>query len=522
MRALMAAAAALALGCFAGVAQAGPSVLPTDFADDSVVGALDQPASLALVPDPGPVPGVRVLFVEQRTARVGLVLGGSALTVGTVPGVASADNERGLLGIAVDPRWPIAPYIYVHCTDGRFGNHVAISRFTLTGDLGFSSDGHLQFDPASRYDLLRDLPDNAPNHNGGTVRFGIDGDLYVSLGDDATSCNAQDTTVLAGKILRLDVSHLPAGPGGPAPRALLMPPDNPFVANADSAARLVWAMGLRNPFRFHVDPASGALFVRDVGENTWEEVDRVPAGGLDMGWPFFEGPAAFSSCPGVASSGFTSPIAYYDHSAGVAVMSAGLYRRPVGGSAEFPSEYEGNYFFLDYYTGFLRRLTGDGASWAVAPPVPGQPSTLDWGEGFANVSDVLELPDGSLWYCRQSVNFAAGTGEIRRISYTGLASAPAAAGRGPLSFAPQTPTPSRGSVTLSWSQPRAEAVRLAVLDAGGRTVRVLEDGARLEAGSHDVRWDGRDGSGAVAAVGLYFAQLEVGGGRRHARIILVR
>jgi glucose/arabinose dehydrogenase len=506
--------------CLAATASAGPSTLPGDFADDPIVTGLDQPVGLALVPDPPSAPGFRMLFVEQRTARVALIVGDSVYTVGTVPGVASVEDERGLLGIAVDARWPGAPYIYIHCTDGRFGNHVAISRFTVTGDLGYTGDGRLQFDSASRYDLMRDLIDFAWNHNGGTVRFGPDGYLYASLGDDAFQCNAPDTTVLAGKILRLDVSRLPAGPGGPAPLALLIPPDNPFVAHPDSGARLVWALGLRNPFRFHFDPATGAMFVCDVGANGWEEVDRVPASGMNMGWPFYEGPAVYSSCAGFTSAGATPPIAYLDHSTGAAVISGGVYHRPPASPAAFPTEYEGNYFFLDYYYGIMRRLVDNGTSWTIATPVPGQPSTLNWGQNFYNVSDVLELPDGTLWYLRQSLSYAPVTGEIRRISYRGVAAAPTAAS--PLSFAPPVPTPSRGSVKLSWSQPRGATVRLSVRDAAGRTVRVIEDGARFEAGRHDRSWNGRDASGAKAPAGVYFALLEVGGMRRPSRIVLIR
>ena len=109
------------------------------------------------------------------------------------------------------------------------------------------------------------LPDLAAKHNGGTLRFGPDGMLYVGLGDDDSPCRAQDLTKLQGKILRLDVSSLPAG-GGPAPRyAMLTPPDNAFVAHADSAARLVWALGLRNPFSFTIDAPTGCLVIGDVG-----------------------------------------------------------------------------------------------------------------------------------------------------------------------------------------------------------------------------------------------------------------
>src|SRR6185436_11356626 len=116
------------------------------------------------------------------------------------------------------------------------------------GDLTNASDGSLTIDPTTRYDILTDIPDNAFNHNGGTVRFGPDGKLYISIGDDASSCQPQNLTILAGKILRLDISALPAGGGGPPAKSLITPADNPYVGNANANAKLVGYWGLRNPF----------------------------------------------------------------------------------------------------------------------------------------------------------------------------------------------------------------------------------------------------------------------------------
>ena len=450
-------------------------------------------------------------------------IAGVESTVGTVPNVDGGPNERGLLGIAVDPKWPSAPYIYVHQT--RLGSRIAISRFTLTGDLNFTTNGLITFLPSSRFDLLNDLPDNATNHNGGTVRFGPDGNLYVSLGDDAVSCAAQDTSALQGKILRLDVTRLPATGTGPAPKALLIPPGNPFAANPDSSDKLVWALGLRNPFRFHIDPGTGDLFIADVGQDTWEEYDRISGGGADLGWPFREGPDSYSSCPGFSTAGFIEPIGFFDHSEGAAIMSAGVYRVPgAGGPPAFPNGYEGNCFYTDYYTGIMRRLVGSGTTWQAPPEVEGQPSPQNWGEGFDAVSDFLEMPDGSLWYCRQSVNFGSGTGEIRRIRCTDFVGVPESSSSkgGELRLAAPRPTPSSNRVTLSWTQPRPGAARLVVFDASGRAVRVIEAGAELEAGSHSRTWDGLDASGQSAPTGLYFARLDAGGEVRNARIALVR
>lgn len=497
--------------------------VPTDFADEGVVQGLDDPVGLAFIPEAASAPETRVLFVEQRSARVGLVLRDSVVTVGVVPGVSTDGFERGLVGIAVDPRWPAAPYLYVQGTDERFGRHISISRFTVTGDLGFTYDGKLAIDPSSRYDVLRDPPDDSQMHNGGTLRFGPDGQLYVSLGDDTHACLAQDTTALSGKILRLDVSRLPEGPGGPAPRALLVPPDNPFVAHPDSSAQLVWALGLRNPFRFQIDPATGALYIGDVGENNWEELDRARTAGRDFGWPFYEGPSAFAACVGVPNSVFAVPIATYAHNEGAAIVSAGLYRQPADGISGFPAEYDGDCFYLDFQSGILRRITRENGAWVLAEPEEGQPFNSDWGLGFDHVTDMLELPDGSMWYCRRDVGGQALTGEIRRLHYAPVSTeAPRPDVEGALAFAAPAPSPSRGPVRLAWTQPRSGSVRLMVLDATGRVVRLLEEGEVLAAGQHERTWDGRLATGEPAPPGAYFARLQVNADARTAHITLMR
>lgn len=504
-----------------GTASGGASTVPADFVDQRMASPLDEPVGIAEVPDPVTTRAPRVLIVEQRTARVRLVVEGAVTTLGTIPGVSSAQYERGLLGIAVDPAWPARPFLYVHYTDGRSGNHVAISRFTVTGDLGYTGAGALQFDPASRYDLLNDLSDDAGNHNGGTVRFGPDGALYVSLGDDATLCPAQAITFLGGKILRLDVSRLPATGAGPPPYALLIPPGNPFAAQPDSGAMLVWAYGLRNPFRFSIDAQTGDLYVADVGEGAWEEMSRVDIGGMNLGWPLFEGPAAFQSCAPAPPSTPVAPIYAYGHAQGSVIISGGLYRRPSVGSARFPLAYEGDCFLLDYTSGFLRRLKGSGTAWSIAASVPGQPSSTNWGTGFDSVSDMLAMSDGSLWYCRQSVDGGGVTGELRRIAYASPVAAPIAAASA-LAFEAPRPSPSIGTAGLRWSQAERGPVRLTIYDLRGRSVRTLRDGAAHAAGAHEQVWDGRDDSGASAGAGVYFARLQVGDARRLARITLLR
>jgi glucose/arabinose dehydrogenase len=496
---------------------AGPATLPTGFSDTVMASSLDLSTGLAEIPDPSALTDRRVLFVEQGSARVGLVAGGSVYTVGTVPGVAFV-GERGLLGITVDPGWPNRPFIYVHCNDGRNGSFIAISRFTLTGDLAYAGTGQVAFDAASRYDLRANFPDDASNHNGGSVRFGTDGMLYVSLGDDGVACNAQDVHVAAGKILRLDASRLPASGSGPAPYALIALADNPYASDADSTARLVYTSGLRNPFRFNVDPATNALVIGDVGGGNYEEVDLVTAGGMDMGWPLYEGPDPNGTCTQTPPAPLTGPIAWYAHPAGFAIMGGPLYRQPGVGSLRFPSEYEGDVFFLDYYSGFMRRVKLTGATWAPAA-APGQPNATDWATGLENVSDLIECSDGSIWYCRQTQG-GASTGEIRRIAYVNAVNVPPPA-RPLLALAAPRPNPARGGATLAWTQEQAAPVRLSIYAADGHRVRTLIDAELASVGPHQRVWDGLDDGGRRVRAGIYFVRLEVNEQTRGTRLALL-
>jgi len=419
-------------------------------------------------------------------------------------------------------------YVYVYYDDVVVP-FIRLARFTVTGDLNYATNGSLSINPASRFDLITDLPDNAENHNGGTLRFGPDYMLYVSLGEDAAPCAAQDTASLRGKILRLDVSGLPAGPGGPPPRSAITPAGNPFASHPDENARLVWALGLRNPFRFSIDQG-GELFIGDVGEGSWEEVDRVPAGGMDLGWPLFEGTTPLTTCPGVSSSGMTGPIYTYNHLTGSYAVIGGPVLRvtcpgPVPASeragmgeggggdgarlADLPPGYVGSYFFSEYYKGFLRRLVGSGTSWSLAAPVPGQPNATDWGTGFNGVSDWAVDCAGRLWYCRQSVGFQDNTGEIRRIAFTTSTDVPPVSS--PVDFRAPWPSPAHGVVYFDFTLPAETPIALSIYDSRGRLIRRVI-APRLEAGGgHRESWDGRDAGGREVAPGLYFARLEVAG-----------
>lgn len=517
-----------------GAYPARAQTVPDGFTIETLAPGLASPVGFDFLPDG------RVLYAELLSGQVRLLVPGSgvqAAPVVTVPELVTG-GERGLLGIAVDPVYPARPYLYVHY-DAAPPNHIRIARFTLAGNLDGRSGGDLTADPATRFDLVDDIPDQTEDHNGGTLRFDHEGLLYASVGEDETWCAAQDSTSLRGVILRLRTNLLPPGPGS-AFRAQVAAPGNPFAASADSNLRLVAALGLRNPFRFQVDRVFDTLVIGDVGENVREEVDLlqppivIPLAvtdplidsaaplGADFGWPFFEGSAvgAHAGDCGAIPRTLVSPIWEYDRTSqlgGAAIISAGSYRRVANGTANWPRAYEADLFASDYYSGDLRRLHDVNGRWDVAPPVPGQPSASRWGAGFQGVSDWRVGPDGALWYCRQNVDFAANTGSIGRI--TGPPEPPE-----PPGFSLRVlRTPATGSVALGVICDRPLVVR--ILDATGRRVRTVfrGDPPLVAPGTEfALSWDGLTDGGERAAPGIYLAELECGGRRAGARIALLR
>ena len=487
---------------------------PAGFSDHLVAAGLDNPVGLAFFPDG------RLLVIELKTAIVRLIIADTLASRNpllVVDSVRIDYSERGLLGIAVDARWPTRPYIYVDYTTTR-APQVWVSRYTVTGDLSFTGNGQLAVDPASRYDVLTDMVDNNGPHNGGTLRFGPDGMLYVSIGDDFTECQAQDLTMLGGKILRLDVGYLPSGPGGPPPKSLITPPFNPFPPGPNGNGGLIWAYGFRNPFRFHVDMRSGVLYVVDVGAATFEEVDRVDQSGLNFGWPFYEGSQYTETCPGTINTGLTAPIYLWDRSEFpvAACMSAGVYHVKPLAPHSFPADYEGDYFFTDAPSGWMRRLkkSSDG-TWTTAAPVAGQVDSITWANNFSEATDFLEGPDGSLYYCEL-------TGQVRKIQCDyPMDVAEAMQAQRPVFSAPW-PSPAHGMVHFGYQLATSGSATLEVFDVTGRRVRALFTNAWVPAERRVTSWDGRTEQGGDAATGVYFARLTAGPQRWEQRFAWLR
>lgn len=389
-------------------------VVPTGFVVDTLsTTGLQTPNDLCFLPDG------RVL-IANSAGTVSLYAGGSVVTIGTVPSVESG-GERGLLSIAADPDFPANGYVYVYYSSTADA-FMHLDRFTCNGDRATPTSTNLSFAAASRRAVLGTLPDNAGNHNGGSVRFGPDGMLYLSVGDDAAPCSAQVPTSQVGCLLRLSVGSLPAGGSATPPSfAALDPGTNPLSAN-DDFSQLVIAYGLRNPFRMEIDPWTGSLYLGDVGENSAEEYSEYayPAGALPLvnfGWPWREGAIAGPGCGGTPPAGLTQPLATVSHSAGWQAIMGGARYRNVGGVSDFGPGYAASAFFLDFALGELRRLEYAGA-WGPAPAVPGQPDSTNWGTGFQQVTSLRLGPDGALWLTQR-----AGTGALKRIGVSSPASA---------------------------------------------------------------------------------------------------
>jgi glucose/arabinose dehydrogenase len=329
-------------------------------------------------------------LVEQqgliRILRNGQILATPFLDV--TAGIGGNLGERGLLGLAFHPDYAQNGRFFLMATPGDSSDG-SLSAVSADAVLEFKRD---PADPDRAVSTkVRDivvLPASATNHNGGTILFGPDGFLYVGTGDGGGGCESdqpgsvQDTTKLFGKILRLDVD-------GAAPFAA---PGNPFASDAR-----VFHYGLRNPFRYNFDPATGDLFIGDVGQDTWEEISIAPSGakGLNFGWPAFEGTEQGTCGAGKVLGGpspHTPPAASFHHG------GAGLftdYRAVVAGNVyrgSLSPALHGVFFFADFYGADLGALRYCGGQ--VYGPVPIPLSSIPTGTGGGTLEQIAAFAQG--------------------------------------------------------------------------------------------------------------------------------
>jgi len=309
--------------------------------------------------------------------------------------------ECGMLGLAFHPNFPATPRVYINYNDSQFRS--ITSEFT-------SSDGGLTLNPASERVLLT-VNKPQDNHNGGQLNFDRDGFLYLGLGDGGGGGdpgeNAENPTRLLGKMLRIDVNSQPGGqPYG-------IPADNPFAinprCNADGTGTQncpeIYALGLRNPWRWSFDRLTGTQWVADVGQGSYEEINIVTRGG-NYGWDHREGAHCFEPASGCQTAGLIDPVAEYDHSVGEAITGGYVYR------GTQTTELFGRYIFADFGSGMIASLTpGAGGTYTITRHV--QPGSAPPGApGILNISAFGESNGGELY----AVDFSRG--QLFRLVFT--------------------------------------------------------------------------------------------------------
>jgi glucose/arabinose dehydrogenase len=284
------------------------------------------------------------LFIVEKRGRILILKDGQLMPAPFLDIVGKVDSrhtEQGLLGLAFHPPYYQTGLFFVNYTD-KNGNTV-IARFHV------SPDDTNRADPASDVDLLH-VAQPYENHNGGGLAFGPDGYLYIGLGDGGSAGdpmgNSQNMQTLLGKMLRIDVNHS---------SLYTIPADNPFATRGGLPE--IWAVGLRNPWRFSFDQLKGDMFIADVGQDAWEELDVIPAprtpGGMNFGWSYFEGMHSYKGQP-PANVSFTQPVYEYSHSDGCAITGGYVYR------GQMMPEWRGVYFFGDSCSGNIWGLLRPG------------------------------------------------------------------------------------------------------------------------------------------------------------------
>jgi glucose/arabinose dehydrogenase len=332
---------------------AGAATVPPGFVD-TTFGGLSAPTAMAFAPD-------GALFVAEQGGAVQVLRNGAMNAQPFIRLSVDSNGERGLLGATFAPGFPAVNRVYVYYTVPGSPAHNRVSWFAANGDVAIP-DEH----------IIIELPKLGPsNHNGGALHFGVDGDLYIGVGENGNGANAQNLALPLGKVLRVT-------PDGDAA------PGNPFADGPGGKDDRIWAYGLRNPFTFNIRPSDGHIFINDVGQNAFEEIDDGVAG-ANYGWPQTEGP---TNAPGV-----NGPLFSYTHSEGCAIAGGTFFESNVLGPT-----FAGRYLFSDLCGGWIRAID------------PSDLSVVELATGVGGPVDLATGPDGALWY------LAHNSGEVGRIA----------------------------------------------------------------------------------------------------------
>ena len=365
-----------------GLVKPGIAIPPDDLALVPVISGLISPVAVRHAGD-----GSGRLFIVEQAGVIRIWDGAQLLAtpfLNISPIVDNGGNEQGLLGLAFHPDYETNGYFYVNYTydPGASLDRTRIARYKVSAGNPDVAD--------TTETVLMEIVQDFSNHNGGDIHFGPDGYLYIGMGDGGSGGDpndrAQDRTQLLGKMLRIDVDGATrAGRGVITGCGLAanytIPADNPFIGDGNACDE-IWAYGMRNPWRFSFDRATGALFIGDVGQNLWEEIDLQPAtssGGENYGWRCYEGTYEYNTT-GCAST-YVDPILEYGHTGGRCSLTGGYAYRGhgIGG-------FDGTYIFGDYCTGEIWFATAAGG-W----------SSVLWSDTSFGISTFGEDEDGEIY-----------------------------------------------------------------------------------------------------------------------------
>lgn len=284
--------------------------LPADFTETNLLDDLNRATTMAFAPDGR-------IFIAEQGGDLLVYKEGALLPTPAISLDVSSGSERGLLGVVFDPAFESNGYIYLYYTVDGSGSSLRnrVSRFILTGDT---------INPDTEFKLIQGEPLDATNHNGGALHFGKDGKLYIAVGDNAVASNSQTLSNLLGKVLRINADGT-------------IPTNNPFYNKASGKKRAIWTLGLRNPYTFGIQPVSGRIFINDVGQSSFEEIN-LGRRGANYGWPATEG---YTDDPR-----YDSPLHAYNHANGECSIVGGAFYNPK--DPQFPVNYIGDYFFADF------------------------------------------------------------------------------------------------------------------------------------------------------------------------------
>jgi glucose/arabinose dehydrogenase len=375
----VAAGLALLLAC----RSASAVTVPSGFVSDVFADSLHAPTAMKFAPDGR-------LFVLEQHGAVRIVKNGQLLSTPFLQLNVDSNGERGLLGIAFDPGFASNRYIYLYytrpaSTDSAVHNRVVRVRADANNpDVAIAGSEHLIF----RLPALS----SATNHNGGALLI-RNGKLFVAVGENTFRDRAQDLTNVFGKVLRLNLDGT-------------IPTDNPFYNQTTGQGRAIFAYGLRNPFSMAQQPGTKKIFINDVGENTWEEIN-VARAGANYGWPQTEGPTT--------QAGIDSPLFAYPHTgtvSGCAIVDGEFYNPEI---VKFPQTYVGKYFYADLCSGWVRTLN------------PETKQSAAFASGFSSPVAIAVNSFGNLFVLQRD---GSDNGTVYRIRYQPSANATVPSGSG--------------------------------------------------------------------------------------------